>query len=146
MIGSIRWNLIAGLIGFAGTFLLSFTKNVLSTALTQSLYSGCILFVLCFVFRFLLGLLAKAAGLPVGDKASQQEAAEPSHLGQTIDLVTPASDADNPLELVKPDNSRDKTVEKSRSGDEFEPLAPPKFVSKLDALQMAEAVRKLTGE
>jgi hypothetical protein len=133
MSGTIRWNLITGLVGFLGTLLVSMPQNIFKTALIQSCYSFAFLFLFTFVVRWVLGLMLAASSSegPTLPQATEQELAK----GQTIDLATPSEDllsaADVPAEE-----------------ELFAPLNPPKLSTKVDQSpeELAQALRHMSEE
>lgn len=136
MIGSFRWNLYAGAIGLIGTFLMSFSQNVLSTALLQSFYSFAFLFFFTFLVRWILKILISASGANADRNTSQEERTD-AHKGQSVDYSTPA---DDPL------FNRDAPAEDDESA--FAPLNPPKLSTKLDQEpeEFVKAIRRMTEE
>lgn len=137
MIGSFRWNLSAGAIGFLGTLLASFPRNVWKTALLQSTYSFLFLFLFMFLIRWVLGLMVQSSGITreSGDKA--HDAADP-HRGRTIDLSTPEDGG-------MPGSPQEQPPEDAGS---FTPLNPPKLTTKLDQNpeELVKALRRMTDE
>jgi NhaP-type Na+/H+ and K+/H+ antiporter len=123
MIGSIRWNLALGSFGFILSFIFSLSNNIFTTALKNGLYSGIILFLVAFIFRWLFGSLLLAA--PVE-----------THIGNKLDLITP--DESNEIhQLMR--NANEKVNEES----EFIPMNPPKLVSKRISSDPDELVKAL---
>ncbi|WP_199618002.1 hypothetical protein [Paenibacillus alkalitolerans] len=126
MIGTILWNIIAGLSGAALIFLLSFSGNPLSTAGFRAMYSFFILFAVTFAVRWLLYLAANGERKASGSEAqaSAGERHEDTAAGGTIDLSTP----DDDLQAS------------------FSALDPPKLasVNKLDPEHLAKAVRHMS--
>jgi hypothetical protein len=126
MIGSIRWNITLGIFGFFLTFLLSISNNIFSTSFLHSLYSGIILFLVAFIFRWFFGTLF-------------MEASDEKHIGNHLDLITP-DESDEIHQLI-----RDSDVEEQF---EFTPLNPPKLVSKgnMDPEEMVKAIRHMSED
>lgn len=120
MIGTIRWNIATGIIGFMLTFLISYPNNVLSVTFRNSFYCLVILFVCMFGFRFVLGVMM-VPGRPK-EELRDEESQQPGK-GTTIDLTTPADmDLRGDLSKGTLDDSDDSP---------FTPLNPPKLVSKI---------------
>lgn len=138
MIGTYRWNLITGLIGFLGTLAISMPRNIPKTALVQSGYSFALLFVFTYIIRWVLGMVihstAAAEPLPEESLEPEQEQ-ELAHKGQSIDLATPDDQA-------YPD------VPQPEEEEAFVPLAPPKLSTKLeqDPERLAKALRQMSEE
>lgn len=136
MIGTFRWNLLAGTVGFIGTLLASFHSNVWSTVLIHSIYSFLILFLFTFVVRWVLNVLILSSGTGSRPILESHES-DGIRKGQSIDLSTP-DDVGLPLNGD------------SGQGDqmEFTPLNPPKLTTKLDnnPQELANALRRMTDE
>jgi hypothetical protein len=128
MIGSIRWNLAFGIFGFFLSFILSIINNIFTTAFMNGLYSGIILFLVAFIVRWFLGTVF------------QTTPAE-THIGNKFDLITP-DESDEIHQLLRKES--DTEIEQS----EFEPLNPPKLVSKrnVDPEEMAKALRHMSED
>jgi hypothetical protein len=128
MIGSIRWNIALGVFGFLLTFIFSVTKNVFSTSFIHSLYSGIILFLVAFIFRWFFGTVFN-------------ETPTETHVGNKLDLITP-DESDEIHQLMRNDNETD-----SEQSD-FTPLNPPKLVSKrnLDPEELVKAIRHMSED
>jgi hypothetical protein len=131
MIGSIRWNIALGVFGFLLTFIFSITNNVFSTSFIHSLYSGIILFLVAFGFRWFFGTVFN-------------ETPNQTHIGNQLDLITP-EESDEIHQLMRNDNETDP--EKS----DFTPLNPPKLVSKgnldnLDPEELVKAIRHMSED
>jgi hypothetical protein len=129
MIGSIRWNIILGIFGFFLTFIFSLANNVFSTSFMHSLYSGIILFLVAFIFRWFFGTVFN-------------ETPTETHIGNKLDLITP--DESNEIhQLIRKDNEM-ADMEQS----DFTPLNPPKLVSKrsLDPEELVKAIRHMSED
>jgi energy-coupling factor transporter transmembrane protein EcfT len=128
MIGSIRWNIALGLIGFILTFFVSISNNIFSTTILHSLYSGLILFIVAFIFRWFFGTLF-------------MESPSEKHIGSQLNLITP-DETDEIHQLMRGDQEID------REPSEFTPLNPPKLVSKrnLDPEEMVKAIRHMSED
>ncbi|WP_438446917.1 hypothetical protein [Gorillibacterium sp. sgz5001074] len=137
MIGSFRWNLFAGAVGFAGTLLASFPRNVWKTALIHSFYSFLFLILFTFVVRWVLALLIASSGVRSGPGDIQETGTEP-HKGRTIDLSTPDNGE-------MPGSQTEQGSEDSLS---FTPLNPPKLTTKMDQdpEELVKALRRMTEE
>lgn len=136
MAGNLKWNLVTGLIGFAGTLALSMPHNILKTAFIQSLYSFIFLFLITFLARWLLGLIAQSAHTPhaEAEAISRELERQEETKGLKIDLATPDDSA------ILPQAEAD-------SG--FMPLNPPKLSTDFGERQTADAVkaiRQMTDE
>lgn len=144
MAGSIRWNLIAGGVGFVCTFIASLSSNVITTSLLRGLYSGLILFGIVFVLRFILGLAFVEGGQPENpaDVSSSEESA--SGKGQHFDYTTP--DVDQAELLTDADSGDSSSAQEGEQG--FAPLNPPKLATKKepDMDELAKALRHLSED
>lgn len=145
MVGSIRWNFIAGCVGFVTTFLASITSNILTTTLLRSLYSALILFAIVFVLRFILGIALAEGGQP-GKPAAPDSAKEGAEAlkGQHFDFTTP--DVDQVSNLVDPASGQALSGQAEETG--FTPLNPPKLKTKkeLDSQDLVQAIRHLSED
>jgi hypothetical protein len=126
MIGSIRWNIVLGIFGFFLTFFLSISNNIFSTSFLHSLYSGSILFMVAFIFRWFFGTLF-------------MEASNEKHIGNNLDFVTP--DESDEIHQLMRDSDKEEQFE-------FTPLNPPKLVSKsnMDPEEMVKAIRHMSED
>ncbi|WP_411349739.1 hypothetical protein [Paenibacillus sp. WLX2291] len=149
MIGNIKINLWFGIIGFAITFFASFGNNPWTTSLVRGCFGFALWFMLAFLLRFILGILASPAGAakkppsPAGTSGmpgtAEQAVQEDQDRGNRLDITSP--DQDNELNnLLTP-----KPVD-SGGQEGFSPLDPPKLVStkQQDPEELAKAVRHLT--
>lgn len=136
MIGSFRWNVVAGVIGLIGTFMISVSQNVMKTALVQSLYSFLFLFFFTFAVRWVLGILVSASEANADGPPVREEAAD-SFRGRNIDYSTPEDGAAPP---------EDNPEQGDQDG--FAPLNPPKLTTKMDQQpdELAKALRRMTEE
>jgi hypothetical protein len=140
MIGTIRWNLILGLIGFGLTFFSSLSTNLFLTTLIRSFYGFIILFIAAFLIRWLLG---SVVGLnQLGARVEETDASK----GKNVDMLTP-NEEQSLQELLR--QNMEKSVETSPEEIPFSPLKPPKLISKVkeeNPEDLANAVRRLTEE
>ncbi|TBL77752.1 hypothetical protein [Paenibacillus thalictri] len=141
MIGSIRWNLVLGLITFICTGLFSFSSNIWTTTLLNSVYSFVLVFALVFLVRWFLGTVI---GLnKVLAEETELSQAEEAIKGTALDVVTP-DEGDSINQLLK-----DGLGPQAKSNDDsFAPLAPPKLKSKTDLEpdDLAKALRQMSEE
>ncbi|WP_028550448.1 hypothetical protein [Paenibacillus sp. UNC451MF] len=141
MIGTIRWNVMLGLISLVITFLSSISTNVWMTSLLRSVYSFFIVFFLVFLFRWILGTIA---GLNQLQTEPKNTALEDESKGTAFDVQTPDDEA-SIHQMLK--DSLDPKAPAMDSG--FAPLNPPKLSSKTNSMEpgeMAQAVRRMTEE
>ncbi|GAA4871751.1 hypothetical protein GCM10023310_59220 [Paenibacillus vulneris] len=141
MIGTVRWNLIIGLISLVITFISSISTNIWTTSLLRSVYSFAIVFIVIFLFRWILGTIAGLNQLntDLKDGVSDEEGK-----GAALDLQTPEDDA-SLHQMLK--DSLDPKAPSMDSG--FAPLNPPKLSSKTNSMEpgeMAQAVRRMAEE
>lgn len=132
MIGSIRWNILFGTVGFLLTFLMSVGSNFLVRALLNGAYSFLIWFAVVFAVRWILGTLV---GLKVVSDPVKQAAED---VGNAVNETTP-DDQDQLNDLLKDQLKGPESVEP------FVPLQPKKLASVPDAdpEQLAQALRQL---
>lgn len=144
MMGSIRWNFIAGCVGFVSTFLSSITHNLLTTTLLRSLYSAIILFALVFVFRFILGIALAEGGRPDQPASPDSAGSSETRKGQHFDFTTP--DIDQASLLA--DSATARTSLERTEEEGFKPLDPPKLATRKepDAETMVKALRHLSED
>ncbi|OGX68577.1 MAG: hypothetical protein A2189_03025 [Paenibacillus sp. RIFOXYA1_FULL_44_5] len=137
MIGTYRWNLWLGSIGFLLTFILSFSQNLLQTALVNSFYGFTVMFVISYGLRWFIGFALTDKKQSTSRGASQSS---------QIDLSTP-SDEESMAELIRRNLSAGKN-EKEADPSEFSPLNPPKIQKKMgiDSAELAKAVRHMTED
>jgi hypothetical protein len=141
MIGTIRWNVTLGSLGFGLTFLSSLASNLFITTMVRSIYGFLILFIVAFLIRWLLGTVVglKEIGKPLQPK-------EDTSKGKNVDMLTPTEDQ-SLQELLK--QNMEKPMENVAEDIPFSPLKPPKLVSKIreeNPEDLATAVRRLTEE
>lgn len=131
MAGNLKWNLITGLIGFGGTLALSMPHNILKTAFIQSLYSFIFLFLITFLARWLLGLVAQSAQTPesAAEAVTRELEREEEIRGTRIDLATPEDDSP-----MLPQAAMDTG---------FTPLNPPKLSTDMGEHRTEDAVKAL---
>lgn len=137
MAGNLKWNLVTGLIGFGGTLALSMPHNILKTAFIQSLYSFIFLFLITFLARWLLGLIAQSAHTPesAAEAVTRELEREEETRGTRIDLATPDDQA-----AILPHAEVDTG---------FTPLNPPKLSTDLGEQRtedVVKAIRHMTDE
>ncbi|GIQ68619.1 hypothetical protein XYCOK13_14430 [Xylanibacillus composti] len=139
MHGTIRWNFAFGGAGAVLTLLISMPHNVWFTAMTRSVYAFVIFFLLTFLIRWWLGFIAAAANAA----AAADGEAHYSGVGRQIDLQTPEE-----AEFPPASRQSEGGSGQSEGEDPFQPLNPPKLVSKPEQTpaEMANAVRRMTEE
>jgi len=123
MVGSIRWNLGFGVFGFLFTFFLSNSNNIFITAVKHGLFSGFILFLLAFIFRWFIRFIF--VPIPIE-----------THVGNKFDLTIP----DESAEIHQMMRAEDQKVVEEI---DFKPLNPPKLVSKRSVSDPAELVKAI---
>ncbi|MNC56894.1 hypothetical protein D3C75_1065180 [compost metagenome] len=136
MAGNFKWNLVTGLIGFAGTLALSMPHNIWKTAFIQSLYSFIFLFLITFLARWLLGLIAQSAQSPdsAAEAVNRELEREEETRGMTIDLATPD---DSPM------------MPQAEGDTGFMPLNPPKLSTDMgehSTEDVVKAIRQMTDK
>lgn len=138
MIGTYRWNLVLGTVGFALTFILSIEYNLIWRTLMSSVYSFLILFVVAFALRWILGTLIGLKPQPQADSQHLESEHLDESVGQTVNTATP-DDQDQLNEMLKEQLNRPES-------EPFVPLQPKKLatVPDADAQELAQAVRHLT--
>ncbi|MGR6762447.1 hypothetical protein [Paenibacillus polymyxa] len=136
LFGSLRINLWSGVVGFILTFVLSVGSNLLTTSLIRGLIAFVFWFLLAFVLRWTLGVVARPDLSNAQDRASSQV----DGVGGNLDLTTP-DENENLNELLKP-----KPEQTDEGNNGFAPLNPPKLVSNKDPEELAKAVRHLTDK
>jgi hypothetical protein len=136
MIGTIRWNLTLGAIGFVFTFLLSVFNNLFLTTFVRSFYCFMILFIVGFIVRWLLGTLAGLNHMTVEADGDGQDAMNDK--GSTVDFSTP-DEQESLNQLLK------QQIDNPQAGESFSPLEPPKLASKMEQNpeELAKALRRL---
>ncbi|BFH68018.1 hypothetical protein J27TS7_38390 [Paenibacillus dendritiformis] len=141
MRGTIRWNFIVGIVGFVITLLLSWSGNLWTTSLIRAAIAFAAWFALGFAIRFAAGVL----GEPGAQAASPAPNGEDK--GNLVDMTTP-DESDMLHEMLRTMSNEEKPTEREDDdGTAFQPLNPPKLVTKEplpDAGQLAQAVRHLT--
>lgn len=142
MIGTIRWNLIVGAVGFVLTFALSMGSNIWLTTLLRSCYSFATLFVVVFLFRWILGSFGGLIGLQDAGSSAPAAGEEPAK-GQALDMLTPDDEED--LHRMLKNQPAPPAAEEDAT---FTPLDPPKLTTRtqLQADEMAQAVRRMSQE
>lgn len=138
MIGTVRWNLVIGALGFGFTFLLSVGDNFFTTTLLHSFYGFIIMFGVGFAVRWVLGTLA---GLKEFQAMADNSIIPDEGKGTNVDSVTPG-DHDELGQLLKDNrNGTDSSIE------EFTLLKPKKLASiPAEPEELAQALRRLTEE
>jgi hypothetical protein len=138
MIGTVRWNLVLGVIGFGLTFLLSVGANFFTATLLHSFYGFIIMFGVGFAVRWVLGTLA---GLKEFQVIADNSKTPDEGIGANVDSVTPG-DHDELGQLLKDNrNGTDSSIE------EFTLLKPKKLASiPAEPEELAQALRRLSEE
>lgn len=141
MTGNVRWNIYGGAAAFVLTFLVSVSRNVLTTTLLHSLYSFLLVFAFIFLFRVVLHLILNSGVTAAGLQAAGDGNAS-SDTGQNVDLATP--DDDSLHDLLRSNLSG----EGAHGETDFAPLRPPKLISQteLDPAELANALRRMSEE
>lgn len=133
MKGKLRFNLIAGIVGFVFTFIFSIRNNLWMTSMYRALLAFAIWFLLAFLMNWVLAAITgpRVDGL--------DDAVQNAHeRGTVLDLSTPDEDREL-MDLIQSESSL-------KEGGDFVPLNPPKLVSTKDPEELAKAVRHLTEE
>ncbi|UHA73914.1 hypothetical protein [Paenibacillus sp. 481] len=146
MIGTIRWNLVSGTIGFVITFMASINSNIWFTSLLRGVVAFVAWFALCFLLRYAMGTMLN----PQGSKQAKGPVSQVSSdgKGRLVDLKTP-DESDSLQDLLRGTSNHTASDNDAAQTDgaeqSFQPLKPPKLVSKqpMDAEQLAQAVRHL---
>lgn len=144
MIGTIRWNVYAGFLGFLLTFTLSVGGNFVIRALLHGLYSFLIVFTVVFVLRWLLGTVGGLKEVPPLEAAADLGNGGPDEAtGQAFDQRTP--DEEEHLNDLLKDQLKPPAGQAQEEGGSFVPLAPQKLkaVSDAEAEELAQAMRHL---
>lgn len=143
MIGTYKWNLITGLVGFLGTLAISMPRNIPKTAFIQSGYSFAFLFAFTFIVRWVLGV-ALHQPQSAGD-ADLVDGESDDAKGLHIDLATPEDVPQAALTASQPSADAPAAAEETEG---FTPLNPPKLSSKLgqEPEELARALRHMTTE
>ena len=140
MIGSIRWNIGLGVIGFILSFMASYSNNIFVTTLLRGVYGFLFMFGFTFIVRWLLGTVAGLSYLtPPSAETESQE------VGRNVDLITPP-DEDSMQDLLRANAGG---AEPEAAAASFSPLQPPKLVSHIKEEKpedLANAIRRLTEE
>jgi hypothetical protein len=144
MIGNIRWNFGLGIVGFVTTFALSVTMNLFSTTILRSIYGFIAFFLLTFIVRWLLAVVAGMdSSLGKGAGVAAKSDGDDEAKGHHVDMMTPNEDESLQEMLRQNIDPGNQTA-----GDaSFTPLNPPKLVSSIreeDPEDLANAVRRLT--
>ena len=144
MVGTLRINVIVGLLAFLITFALSVSNNLFLTTLLKSFYSFMTVFVLTFGFRWVLGTFAGMNQPSIN--GSLEQLSKESQVGQQLDVTTPDEDIDA-MGLLKTNLTSTDQVSQSSDGT-FAPLNPPKLTTKnsLDPEHLAEALRRMSED
>ncbi len=140
MIGTIRWNIVFGLIAMTFTFLISVSHNVLWTSLIGSVYSFLIAFIIGFFFRWVLGTVVGMKDIQLDDHSNLEDALMDK--GNNLDMTTPGEE--EALNLI----IKDHLAPHKDGDDEFMPLNPPKLITKekIDPEDLAKVLRHLSEE
>lgn len=134
MKGKLRFILIAGIVGFVFTFVLSIRNNLWMTSMYRALLAFVIWALLAFLLNWVIATMIGSRDAGSDDIERQQS----DNRGNMLDLSTPDEDREL-MDLIQSESSR------KESGD-FVPLNPPKLVSTKDPEELAKAVRHLTEE
>lgn len=140
MIGSIRWNIVFGLITMTFTFLVSVSHNVLLTSLIGSVYSFLIAFLIGFFFRWVLGSVVGMKDIHLDDHSNLKDSLMDK--GKSLDMTTP--DEEEAMHRIL----KGHLTPQKDGDDEFLPLNPPKLVTKdkIDPEDLAKVLRHLSEE
>ena len=138
MRGTIRWNYIFGAVGSIFAFMVSWSNNVWTTSLLRAIIAFVIWFGLAYGVRYALGVL-------LSDYEGKQPEAGTSknpNAGTMLDMTTP-DEEDVLRDLLRPNGADSKSNPVEDEGGSFQPLQPPKLVTKAqpDAEELAQAVR-----
>lgn len=138
MRGTIRWNYIFGAVGSIFALMVSWSNNVWTTSLLRAIIAFVIWFGLAYGVRFALGVL-------LSDNEGKQPEAGASknpNAGTMLDMTTP-DEEDVLRDLLRPNGADSKSNPVEDEGGSFQPLQPPKLVTKAqpDAEELAQAVR-----
>ncbi|TQR45818.1 hypothetical protein [Paenibacillus popilliae] len=138
MRGTIRWNYIFGAVGSIFALMVSWSNNVWTTSLLRAIIAFVIWFGLAYGVRFALGVLLS------DDEGKQPEAgaSKNPNAGTMLDMTTP-DEEDVLRDLLRPNGADSKLNPVEDEGGSFQPLQPPKLVTKAqpDAEELAQAVR-----
>ncbi|EPY10040.1 MULTISPECIES: hypothetical protein [Paenibacillus] len=138
MRGTIRWNYIFGAVGSIFALMVSWSNNVWTTSLLRAIIAFVIWFGLAYGVRFALGVLLS------DDEGKQPEAgaSKNPNAGTMLDMTTP-DEEDVLRDLLRPNGADSKSNPVEDEGGSFQPLQPPKLVTKAqpDAEELAQAVR-----
>ncbi|AJY76591.1 hypothetical protein [Paenibacillus beijingensis] len=138
MIGTWRWNVSIGLVGFIFTCLVSIAKNPLPVTGLRGIYA----FIAFFAFGYVIRLMARLT-ISVPDRVQRTDAApDQSGKGEHLDYVTPDNGEDL-NELLRSGLSGKDDTARAQPGA-FKPLKPPHLVSTArskNPQELAEAVR-----
>lgn len=139
MVGSMRWNIVLSAIGAILTMLFSSGVNGLAVTMLRGLYAAIAFFILAYLLRLALGLIIGPQSSPV-----QEDAADGR--GTVLDMATPddEDDLNRLLRVQMEESGSDEASATSEQVEAFQPLSPPKLVSKQqNPEQLADALRKL---
>lgn len=128
MIGSLRWNIIAGTIGFILTILLSINHNVFLTSVIRGAYTFATLFVFTFIVRWFMYYIVNIKQGEARSQASQtsstsQTSEDEAQKGTHIDLSTPEQDV-----------------------SAFSPLNPPQYETKQNVEDVVKVIRHMSED
>lgn len=138
MRGTIRWNYIFGAVGSIFALMVSWSNNVWTTSLLRAIIAFVLWFGLAYGVRFALGVL-------LSDHEGKQPEVGTSknpNAGTMLDMTTP-DEEDVLRDLLRPNGADSKSNPEEDEGGSFQPLQPPKLVTKAqpDAEELAQAVR-----
>ena len=139
MLGSLRWNLAVGASGFLLTFLVSMGNNDFTVSSLRGVYVFIALFVITFLFRFALFLIA---GTMPDPGAGEDEEGK----GIQFDARTPDQSEDlNELLKAQLENGNQPLMDDNIG---FRPLAPKKLISaqSKDPEELVEVIRQMADK
>ncbi|MBG9733191.1 hypothetical protein [Paenibacillus alvei] len=139
MRGTIRWNYIFGAVGAFLAMMVSWSNNVWTTSMLRGIIAFAIWFGLAYGVRYALGMLHKEADAVLAGSGSYKN----PNAGSLLDMTTP-DEEDAIRDLLRPSGPDSKqTNPEDDNGGSFQPLQPPKLVTKPqpDAEKLAQAVR-----
>ncbi len=132
----LRFYILSGIAGFIFTFIFSIRNNLWTTSMARAFLAFVIWFVLAFLLKGLLDIIAGRNGnSPKAGKSADTGTAQEDERGAVLDLATPDEDEEL-MDMIHSENGS-----KGKGG--FVPLNPPKLVSTKDPEELAKAVRHL---
>ncbi len=146
MLGTWRWNVVIGIVGFVLTIAFSFANNPLTVVLLRSVYAFFSCFLLAYVFRFIWKQILQPPALVSELEPSDSEAGK----GTQLDMKTPdeSEDLNELLKAQLQDGAVNADERNSKEEAGFRPLNPPQLLStkNTEPEELAKAIRHLTGE